>query len=324
MPYDVITLGEPLLRLTPPRYRPLDHAEALDVEVGGSEANTAAGLAGLGIKTAYWTRLTDNPLGRMIARTVAEYGVDTSAITWTEKDRIGTYYYEDAAAPRQPRVIYDRAGSAASKMRPSDLPAGFFAEGNAKWLHLTGITPALSYAANGTALHALKQAEEANWRISFDVNFRSRLWTSTEAQLGVEPFLRTADLAFIPLRDARLLYGITMGTPVERVLDTLAAYYPQATWVMTMGADGALARDRDGTMWRQKSYNAHTISRIGSGDAFDAGFMAAYIRGAPLPEALRWGCAAAAIKRSIPGDLARLTEEDIKRVITEGMHDVER
>lgn len=324
MPYDVITLGEPLLRLTPPGYRPLDHAAALEVEVGGSEANTAAGLAGLGIQTAYWTRLTDNPLGRMIANTVAGYGVDTALITWTEKDRIGTYYYEDAAAPRQPRVIYDRVGSAASKMRPSDLPVGLFAEGNARWLHLTGITPALSYAANGTALHALKQAEDANWRISFDVNFRARLWTPAEAQLGIEPFLRTADLAFIPLRDARLLYGITSSTPVERVLDTLAAYYPQAVWVMTLGADGALARDRDGTMWRQNAYSAHTISRIGSGDAFDAGFIAAYIRGAPLPEALRWGCAAAALKRSLPGDLARLSVHEIRRVITESQHDVER
>lgn len=324
MPYDVVTLGEPLLRLTPPRYRPLDRAETVDVEVGGSEANTACGLAGLGLRAAYWTRLTDNPLGRMIARTLSNLGVDVSAIAWTERDRIGLYYYEDAPAPRQPRVIYDRAASAASKMRPSDLPEGLFAEGNARWLHLTGITPALSYAANETALHALKLAEDSGWRISFDVNFRSRLWSAADAQNGIEPFLRTADLAFIPLRDARQLYGLTLGAPPERVLDTLAAYYPQAVWVMTMGADGALARDRDGTIWRQPAYAAHTVSRIGSGDAFDAGFLAALLNTASLPEALRWGCAAAALKRSVPGDLARLTVDDIKRVIAEGQHDVER
>ncbi len=186
MPYDVVTMGEPLLRLTPPRYKLLDHADTLEVEVGGSEANTAVGLAGLGVRVAYWTRLTNNPLGKMIARTLTDYGVDLSHVTWTERDRVGLYYYEDAAAPRQPRVIYDRANSAASKARPSDIPEGLFGEGNARMLHLTGITPALSYAANGTALHALKLAEDANWRISFDVNFRSRLWPASDAQNGVE------------------------------------------------------------------------------------------------------------------------------------------
>ena len=324
MPYDVVTMGEPLLRLTPPRYKLLDHADTLELEVGGSEANTAVGLAGLGVRVAYWTRLTNNPLGKMIARTLTDYGVDLSHVTWTERDRVGLYYYEDAAAPRQPRVIYDRANSAASKARPSDIPEGLFGEGNARMLHLTGITPALSYAANGTALHALKLAEDANWRISFDVNFRSRLWPASDAQNGVEPFLRSADLAFIPLRDARLLYGIADSVPAERALDTLAAYYPQAVWVMTLGADGALARDRDGTIWRQSAYAAHTVNRIGSGDAFNAGFLAAYLGGDSLPEALRWACAAAALKRSVPGDLALLTRDDLKRVIAEGHSDVLR
>lgn len=324
MPYDAVTLGEPLLRLTPPNYRALDRAGSFDVEIGGSEANTAVGLAGLGVKVAYWSRLTDNPLGRMITRTLSEYGVDTSAVTWTEKDRIGLYYYQDAAAPRQPNVVYDRVNTAASKMRPSDLPESLFRQDTTRLLHLTGITPALSHAANSTALHALKKAEEANWRISFDVNYRSKLWSSSDAQNGVEPFLRTADLAFIPLRDAQLLYGIAPTVPVERVLDTLAAYYPQAVWVMTMGAEGALARDRDGTIWRQHAYPAHTINRIGSGDAFNAGFLAVYLSGGSLPEALRWGCAAAALKRSLPGDLAMLTQADIKRVIAEGQSDVSR
>lgn len=324
MPYDIVTLGEPLLRLTPPRYKPLNRADSLDVEVGGSEANTAVGLASLGLRALYWTRMSDNPLGQMIARSLQEYGVDTSAITWTEKDRIGTYYYEDAPAPRQPRVVYDRANSAASKMRPSDLPAALFSEGNSQLLHLTGITPALSHAANNTALHALKLAQEANWRISFDVNFRGKLWSASDAQSGIEPFLRAADIAFIPLRDACLLYGIAENTPVERVLDTLAAYYPQAVWVMTIGAGGAIARDRDGLIWKQAAYDAQTISRIGSGDAFDAGFLAAYLETYSMAEALKWGCAAAALKRSIPGDLAALTREDIKRVTSAGQRDVSR
>ncbi|RIK18677.1 MAG: hypothetical protein DCC53_15835 [Chloroflexi bacterium] len=207
MRYDVVTLGEPLLRLTPPRYKPLDKADVFEVEVGGSEANTAAALAGLGLSVAYLTRLTDNPLGKLIADTLCGYGVDTHHITWTSRDRVGTYYYEDAAPPRQPRIIYDRAGSAASKIRPSDLPEALFGFEQARVLHLTGITAALSYAANGTALHALKRAEESNWRLSFDVNYRSRLWSPADAQTGIEPFLRVADLAFIPLRDARLIYA---------------------------------------------------------------------------------------------------------------------
>ncbi|GIK30208.1 MAG: sugar kinase [Chloroflexi bacterium] len=324
MRYDVVTLGEPLLRLTPPRYKPLDKADVFEVEVGGSEANTAAALAGLGLSVAYLTRLTDNPLGKLIADTLCGYGVDTHHITWTSRDRVGTYYYEDAAPPRQPRIIYDRAGSAASKIRPSDLPEALFGFEQARVLHLTGITAALSYAANGTALHALKRAEESNWRLSFDVNYRSRLWSPADAQTGIEPFLRVADLAFIPLRDARLIYNQSDATPVERVLDALGAYYPQTVWVMTLGADGSMARDRDGTMWRQPAYPAYTVSRIGSGDAFNAGFLAAYLNKAPLPEALRWGSACAALKRSQPGDIARLSTADVKRVIDAGDGDVLR
>src|SRR5690606_7918776 len=109
--YDVITLGETMLRLTPPAPLRIEQTTSFNVYVGGAESNTAVGLSRLGFKTAWLSRLTDNPLGRLIAGTIARYGVDTSHVVWTSKDRVGVYYVEEGQSPRASQVYYDRAGS---------------------------------------------------------------------------------------------------------------------------------------------------------------------------------------------------------------------
>jgi 2-dehydro-3-deoxygluconokinase len=183
MTYDVVTLGETMLRFTPPALRRLEQTHDFELHVGGSESNTSVGLARLGLKVAWLSRLTDNALGHIVARTIASHGADTSQVVWTPEDRVGLYFLEEGKAPRGSQVIYDRKDSAVSKMQPSDLPIYLFTQGNAKLFHTTGITLALSESAKATATKALELAKNAGWRVSFDVNYRAKLWTPKEGKL---------------------------------------------------------------------------------------------------------------------------------------------
>src|SRR5256714_13662699 len=116
--YDVITLGEAMVRLSPPNFRRLEQARSLDVQVGGAELNTAVGLARLGRSTAWVSRLTDNPLGRLIANQARAAGVSTEHVVWTKEDRVGLYFLEFGAAPRASGVIYDRKNAAIAAIKP--------------------------------------------------------------------------------------------------------------------------------------------------------------------------------------------------------------
>jgi 2-dehydro-3-deoxygluconokinase len=317
--YDVITLGEPLLRLTPAHMRRIEGALSWDMHVAGSELNSAVGLARLGLRVSYLTRLTDNALGRHIRATLATHGVATDGIAWTGEDRIGMFYLEQGAAPRAAQVIYDRAGSAVSRMRPDDLPRDLFAPGVARHFHTTGISLAVSPALYETTLAAARRAKDVGWRISFDINYRGKLWSYAEAAAGCQPLLEIADVIFTPQRDALKLWGLGDATP-EGVLGELHARYPQAVCALTVGAEGALAVDGEGRIWRQPAFSAQVVDRIGGGDAFSAGFLYALLtRGeADAGEWLRWGCAAAALKYTIPGDLPLFTEAEVAALVETG------
>src|SRR5713101_9937806 len=118
MAYEVITFGEAMVRLSPPNFRRLEQAASLDVFVGGAELNTAVGLARLGHSVAWVSRLTNNPLGRLIANRAHEAGVSTEHLLWTEEDRVGVYFLEFGAAPRASSVVYDRKGAAIANVKP--------------------------------------------------------------------------------------------------------------------------------------------------------------------------------------------------------------
>src|SRR3954471_769533 len=155
MPYDVITFGEAMLRLSPPNFLRLQQARSLDLRVGGAELNTAVGLARLGRSSAWGSRLPANPLCRLVANRAREPGVSTEHIVWSDGDRLGLYFVEFGAAPRPSSVLYDRKGAAVAAIRPGVVDwTKAFAE--AKWFHVTGVTPALSQGAAETTREALQ------------------------------------------------------------------------------------------------------------------------------------------------------------------------
>src|SRR5437773_7983987 len=180
MPYDVITFGEAMVRLSPLNFRRLEQCRSLDVQVGGAELNTAVGLARLGRSSAWVSRLTNNPLGRLIANRAREAGVSTEHVVWTDEDRVGVYFLEFGAAPRASSVIYDRKDAAIAHIRPGMVPwKGVFT--GAKWFHVTGITPALSATAAQATREAIIAARAAGVRVSIDLNYRAKLWSPAEA-----------------------------------------------------------------------------------------------------------------------------------------------
>ncbi|MBI1876855.1 MAG: sugar kinase [Chloroflexi bacterium] len=320
--YDVVTLGETMLRFTPPDLKRIEQTTTFDLEVGGSESNLAIGLARLGLKVLWLSRLTDNPLGRLIERTIARHGVDTSQVIWTKEDRVGLYFLEEGKTPRHSQVIYDRKNSAISQMRASELPVNLFLPNKARLLHLSGITPALSPNLAVATERALNLAKEAGWRVSFDLNYRHQLWSPAAAREGCEPFIQAADILLAPLRDVCMLYDLSPKSTPEQALSLLRDRYPQATIVLTLGKQGVIGGEVGGAIIHQPAFPTEVVDRLGGGDAFAAGFLYAYLTGEAatdrLAQALLWGAATAALKYTIPGDIPWISRAEVESLLKQG------
>lgn len=314
---DVVILGEALLRLTPPGRQRFEQAQQFDIFVAGSEANTAIGLARFGHSVAWLSRLPDHALGRRVTSALAACGVDVSYVVWAGDDeRLAIYYMEEGAAPRASQIIYDRRDSSLSRMKPEMLPTGLFRSGQARHLHLTGITVAVSSNAAATALAAATEARQAGWTFSFDVNYRAKLWDTAAARAGCAPFVDLCDLLISPLRDARRLFDVGEDSPAEEVLTWLATRYPDKTIVLTLGSEGAMGIGQNGVVVRQKGIAVEAISRIGAGDAFAAGLLHGYLQDVDdLAMTLRWATAAAAVKFTIPGDFPLFNHREVAQLV---------
>src|SRR4051794_37416936 len=207
MPHDVITFGEAMIRLSPPNFRRLEQAASLDLMVGGAELNTAVALARLGRSTAWVSRLTNNPLGRLIANHAREAGVSTDHVVWTNEDRVGVYFLEFGAAPRASSVLYDRKNAAIANLKAGTIawPQVF---AGTKWFHVTGITPGLSASAVEVTREALAAARAAGVRTSVDLNYRVKLWTPEQAGRVMSELMRLTDVLITTEEDTERVFGI--------------------------------------------------------------------------------------------------------------------
>jgi 2-dehydro-3-deoxygluconokinase len=246
--------------------------------------------------------------------------VDVTHVVWTPEDRVGTYYMERGQPPRESRITYDRSDSAMSRMKPEDWPSAVTQAGATKVFHTTGITLGLSPAAAATAMHAAKLAKQAGALVSFDFNYRSRLWSPEEAKHVCEPLLHLSDFIFLPDRDAKSVCKVDLPDP-EQTLEELCFAYPHSTVVLTLGEHGAAARDPSGQYWYQPTWPAVEVERLGGGDAFAAGFLNGYLETKSVAQALRWGAAMAAIKYTTPGDLPIIDRQTVERLLS-GSSDV--
>src|SRR5437868_11254349 len=203
---DLVTFGEAMVRLTPPSFQLLEQAHSLDVYVGGGELNVAVAASRLGVGARWVSRLPENPLGHVIANAACEQGVD-GYIEWTADDRAGLYFAELGAAPRASNVLYDRAASAISRVTPGSIDwAAVF--GGARWFHVSGITPALSKSAAIVTEESLGAAKKAGLTVSYDLNYRSKLWREKKARAVQEPLMEHVDILITTEEDTRVVFGI--------------------------------------------------------------------------------------------------------------------
>lgn len=305
---DLITIGESMWRLTPPGHIRLEVANQLDIHLGGAEGNVALGLARLGKRTAWWSRLPDNALGRNVANTFRSFGVDVSGVKWSE-GRLGTYFVEFGSPPRPTQVIYDRANSAASQMQPDDFDWSRLK--GAKWLHLTGIIPALSASCLETIRRAISEAQAVGTPISLDLNYRAKLWTMDAARPIFDELASKCNLVIVAARDGISL--IDNDTPHQWLPRRLHRRWNKPIVVVTQGDQGASAFDGKDN-YEVPAFKVETVDKIGAGDAFDTGLLCALMEGKPLDEALRYGCAVAALKMTMPGDMALVTRDEVERI----------
>ena len=316
--FDVVSLGETMLRLSVPLGMRLDDARALDLEIGGAESNLAVALARIGRRTGWVSRLPDHALGNAVLRTLRADGVDVSAVARAPGERVGTYFIEYGSTPRNIQVIYDRADSAAAHMSAADVDWGYLTD--TRLLHITGITPALSASCYELTAEALRRARAAGVTVSFDVNYRAKLWDAATAGERLRPLLAEADLLFCKASDATLLFGCK-GEPRE-LMGQLQALTPAKAVFSTFGERGAALLTGD-EFTSQPALPVQIVDRIGSGDAFAAGAIDGWLDGDPL-EGLRRGVALAAIALSQHGDRVLTTRAELEAVMGQQGKDVAR
>jgi 2-dehydro-3-deoxygluconokinase len=306
---DLVTFGETMLRLSPPGGDRIERADQFDCHVAGAESNVATAASRLGLDAVWLSKLPDSPLGRKVTSTLAGYGVDTDVV-WSDTGRQGTYYVEMGGRPRGTDVIYDRADAAVTTATAAELPTGHVEAASA--FHTTGITPALSETLEETTADLLALARANDTTTVFDANYRSKLWSVDRARETMEALFPDVDVLVVAERDAAEVLGRD-GAPADVATELTAAFDFDLT-VITRGGDGVVAV-QDGRVYEQGTFAADDLDPVGTGDAFVGGFLSQWVAGGSVPESLEYGAATAALKRTIPGDVALVTPGEVDGVI---------
>lgn len=290
----VVTLGEPLVAAMPAEAVPLEQSPQLQLFAGGAEVNFAVGMRRLGIEACLVGNVGDDPPGRLVQQRLAAEGIDISHVGVRPEQT--ALYLREWLPDGQRRPYYYRAGSAGARFSPADWPADL---ADVAWLHLTGITPALSESCRQAALAALSWALERKIPVSFDPNYRPRLWDIDTARRALRPFITACSVLLIGLEEADLLLGCTS---VADAASVAAGLGPDVV-VVKQGDAGASAW-RNGRLWHQPAFAAQAVDPVGAGDAFDAGCVAVLLDGGSLDEALALGAYCGARVAETPGEHA--------------------
>jgi len=311
---DVITAGETMVLGVPPRPGRLRHAGNLELKIGGAESNLAIALSRLGLSAGWAGYLGDDEPGQLVLDRIRAEGVDTSRVRRIEDHPTGLYLREQVGA--DVRVYYYRRGSAASAMQRGAFDADYLS--GAKFLHLTGITPALSEDCRSFTLWAAREVRASGARVSFDVNYRSKLWGTKEAREFVEEILPDVHLLFAGDEEARALWG----RDDEALMQELARKGPEEV-VLKTGGTGSLAL-AEGKSLEHPAFAVAEVDPVGAGDAFAAGYLAGHLWNLPAKERLRVANAMGALSVATLGDYEGLPDRDELRAFLEGKESLGR
>lgn len=317
-----------MLRLSPTGCSRFVEVDNFDVIWGGGEANVAVSCANYGHDAWFVTKLPKHEIGQAAVNALRRYGVHTGYIT-RGGDRVGIYYCETGASMRPSKVIYDRAHSAIAEADPEDFDFDAIIEG-ADWFHWSGITPAISDKAAELTRLACEAAKRHGVKISVDLNFRKKLWTSAKAQSVMVPLMEYVDVCIGNEEDAELCLGFKPDADVEGG-DTSAEGYKgiframaekfgfslvastlRESFSATHNGWKALAYDGK-EFYESKRYDINPIiDRVGGGDSFSGGLIHGLLTMDSVQEALEFAVAASALKQTIPGDFNLVSAEEVK------------
>lgn len=322
-----------MLRLSTPGNERFIQADEFDVCYGGGEANVAVSLANYGYDTEFVTKVPKNPIGECAVAALRKHGVGTKYIA-KGGERLGVYFLETGSAMRASNVVYDRAHSSISEADIEDFDFdAIFAD--ADWFHFTGITPAISDKAAELTKAALKAAKKQGVKVSVDLNFRKKLWSSEKAQKVMTELMQYVDVCIGNEEDAEKVLGFKAGdTDVtggdlklggyedmfKRMVEKFNFEYVISSLRVSKSASDngwsacIYSRD-DKEFYHSKEYRVHPIvDRVGGGDSFAGGVICGFLDGKNFKDAVEFGVAASALKHTIPGDFNLVTRGEVENL----------
>ncbi|WP_055669417.1 sugar kinase [Desnuesiella massiliensis] len=323
----IITFGEIMLRLAPQGYDRFVQAKEFSAVYGGGEANVAVSLANYGKEVYFVTKLPKHEIGQCALNELRRFGVSTDYIV-RGGERLGIYYCEKGASQRPSKVIYDRARSSISEAKSEDFNwKDIFKD--AEWFHFTGITPALSDTCAEITLEAVKAAKELGVKISVDLNYRKKLWSTEKAGRVMGEIVKYCDVIIANEEDAEKVFGIkaeetdiTNGSlneegykkVAEQLLNRFNLQYVAITLRESFSAShngwsGMLYDGKD--FFTSKKYDIQIVDRVGGGDSFGAGLIYGLTSGMGSQESLEFAVAASCLKHSIEGDFNLVSLEEV-------------
>ncbi|WP_426348140.1 sugar kinase [Alloiococcus sp. CFN-8] len=322
--FDLLALGEILLRLSPPYNERLVRGDILQKQAGGAEFNVVSGVSLLGLRTGIISRIPANDIGTFVKNHIRFCNVSDDYLIYdkSEDSRLGIYFYENGAHPRKPRIVYDRLNTSMKKISIEDIPDSIYS--STKCFHTSGITLALGEQVRKTAVEMIRRFKEKGALISFDVNFRGNLWTGDEARECIESILPYVDIFFCSEDTARLTFH--KDGDIRSMLKSFTEDYPISIVAATQRIvhspkhhtfGSIIYNSSEDKYYYEEPYkNIDVVDRIGSGDAYISGVLYGLLAHAfDCRKALEYGNATGAVKNTIPGDLPSSDLREIDTII---------
>lgn len=330
----IVTMGETMLRLSTPNNEKFIQADEFDVCYGGGEANVAVSLANYGHDTDFVSKVPANPIGECAVAALRKMNVGTKFVA-RGGERLGIYFLEHGSAMRPSNVVYDRANSAIATATADDFDFDAIFEG-ADWFHFTGITPAISDSAAELTELACKAAKAKGVKVSCDLNFRKKLWTSEKAQKVMSNLMQYVDVCIGNEEDAEKVLGFKPGNTdvtsgdlelagyksiFEQMVEKFNFEYVISSLRVSNSASdngwSACIYKRDTKeFYHSREYRITPIvDRVGGGDSFAGGVICGFCDGKDFKDTLEFAVAASALKHTIPGDANMVTRAEVDALV---------
>jgi 2-dehydro-3-deoxygluconokinase len=347
---DLLSLGECMIRLSPPGHGRLEFANTLEVWVGGGEYNVAYALARLGLRSGFLSRLPDNYLGKLVLNHARSVGMDVSHVSLVKydgvgkADRVGLNFTEVGTGVRGSVTMYDRGHSATMNLRPGMIDfKKIFAEG-VRWLHTGGIFTALSDGTAAVCKEAIQAAKAAGTIVSYDLNFRSKLWKAEKAREVTSQLVPHIDCLIGNEEDFQKVLGFEVEgvdenlsaldtSAYKKMVEKVVKTYPNVKVVGTTLREvkSGLVNNWsailyvDGTFYESRRYeNLEIEDRVGGGDGFSSGFAYGFLNGKSPQECVDLGAAHGALLQTTRGDTSQIDLEELLHVFSGGSARIKR